>query len=590
MKRINFRRVACAFIAVCVAGLFPTSPLSALSPDPATAKITFTFDDARASSYSTAAPTLKTYGLKGMLYVTTGCVGMTKTPNTCHAANDVSYMTWDQVTALQNTYGWEVGSHSMTHPYMASTNADDDQPNLLTLTQVEQEVSGSKTALSAHGINAQSFASPYGDYSMDTLRIIAKYYESHRAFKEESTNVYPYNDRLINNFQVQYPVTLSAVQKKVDEAITKKSWLVLTFHDIKDKASTNANQYQWSTANFKSLAAYVKQKVTAGQLANVNVSEGIVNGTQNLLPAVIASNKIGNGWATDQAGSFVPSSTYTAQTTADTITSLRALGGQASAHLFSPAVTVNNNQVYVIKSYLSVSSITAGEIGYYIDEYDASGTWISGQYKTREYTPYVENLNVTYQPSSVIVKSARLQVYITAGSTIQATVDAFKWFTVAGSALTPTSLLPNGEFDQGLGTWTTDNASSVKADTANHGSGTSTATAVAFSKSNGTAHLFSPLISVTAGRNYYFENYLNITANTGSSSVVGVYIDEYDTNGTWISGQYKATSSSLGARTVQIAYTPTSTSVAKIREQFIFAAPSSGTISGYIDSVSCILL
>lgn len=578
------------FLAVVIAGFFSASPLYvyALTPDPATAKITFTFDDARASTYTKAAGVLKTYGLTGTLYVTTGCVGMTTTPNTCHAANDVSYMTWAQVTAMQNTYGWEIGSHSVSHPYMVSSDADDGQPNVISAAQLEYEISGSKAALAEHGINAQSFASPYGDYNMESLRLIAKYYTSHRAFKDQNNNVFPYNDRLLNNLQVQNPVTLASVKAKVDEAISKKTWLVLTFHDIVDKASSNVNKYQWSTANFTALAAYVKSKITAASLTNVNVTNGLVTGATNLLPAIVTNKQLSNGWSTDTPTAYVPSSTYASAQTADTITSLRALGTMSSAHLFSPYVSVNSGYVYVIKNYLSVTALSSGEIGYYIDEYDASGQWISGQYKTREASVYVENINFTYQPSSVAVKTARLQVYITAGSNLQATVDGFAWYTVAGSVTNNTNLLSNGGFDTGLGTWSTDTSTAVTADTTGHGSGTTPATSVAFSRTNGTAHLFSPLTAITAGKSYHFEHYLNITTNT--SGEVGTYIDEYNAGGQWISGQYKTTSSTLGSRTVQFNYIPTSTAVATIREQIIIYAPVGTRLSGYIDAVSCIQL
>ncbi len=142
---------------------------------PAQAKVSFTFDDGAASSYTYAAPTLSKYGLSGTNFVTTGCVGMTTVPNKCRADNDVKYMTWTQVKALQNTYGWEIGSHTMTHPYLASYDASDGQPKPLTQSQVVNEIAGSKTALTAQGINATAFASPYGDYNQFSLETIAKY-------------------------------------------------------------------------------------------------------------------------------------------------------------------------------------------------------------------------------------------------------------------------------------------------------------------------------------------------------------------------------------------------------------------------------
>ena len=162
------------------------------SPAPA-AKISFTFDDGLNTTVTNAAPILKTYGLSATDYVITGCVGMTKVNNTCHANTSTTYMTWAQILSLQNTYGWEIGSHTVTHPYLATSDATDGQPNVLTPAQVTAELVNSKSALASQGINATDFSSPYGDYNNAVLAQIAKYYASHRGFADQRTNDWPYN-------------------------------------------------------------------------------------------------------------------------------------------------------------------------------------------------------------------------------------------------------------------------------------------------------------------------------------------------------------------------------------------------------------
>src|ERR1051325_8720864 len=84
------------------------------SPAPA-AKVSFTFDDGYTSALTQAAPTLAKYGISGTNYIITGCVGMTTAPNTCRADTDKTYMTWDQIIQLKNTYGWDIGSHTVNH-------------------------------------------------------------------------------------------------------------------------------------------------------------------------------------------------------------------------------------------------------------------------------------------------------------------------------------------------------------------------------------------------------------------------------------------------------------------------------------------
>src|SRR6185503_8052409 len=126
------------------------------------------FDDGLQSTFTNAQPILAQAGLTGTDYVITGCVGMTTVPNTCRANTDRAYMTWAQIQALQNTNGWEIGSHSVDHQCLASSAAQDPsdcQKSTLTTAQVDAELANSKSALAAQGINATDFSPPYGDFN-----------------------------------------------------------------------------------------------------------------------------------------------------------------------------------------------------------------------------------------------------------------------------------------------------------------------------------------------------------------------------------------------------------------------------------------
>ncbi|HEV7455030.1 MAG TPA: hypothetical protein VGO07_07260, partial [Candidatus Saccharimonadales bacterium] len=69
------------------------------------------------------------------------------------------------------------------------------------------------------------------------------------------------------------------------------------------------------------------------------------------------------------------------------------------------------------------------EVGFYIDEYDASGNWISGQYKTGVGVVSKGDISFNYSPSSANVKQASLQVIVTANSGIKAYIDDIRWLT-----------------------------------------------------------------------------------------------------------------------------------------------------------------
>jgi ABC-type uncharacterized transport system auxiliary subunit len=74
--------------------------------------------------------------------------------------------------------------------------------------------------------------------------------------------------------------------------------------------------------------------------------------------------------------------------------------------------------------------VTGGEIAFYVDEYDASGNWISGQYKVGLSSLGARDVSLLYIPSSASVASASLQVIVTKSTGTLAYFDDSRWFTV----------------------------------------------------------------------------------------------------------------------------------------------------------------
>ncbi len=553
----------------------------ALVQNPApTAKISFTFDDGLTSAYTNVMPTLAKYGLTATDYVITGCVGMTTAPNTCHANTDASYMTWAQIKQLQAN-GWEIGSHTRTHPYLATSDATDGQPNVLTPAQVTTELSGSKADLAAQGINATAFSTPYGDYSPYTLAQIAKYYTSHRGFADTNNNTWPYNDYLLNDMQVQAGVTVAAVEAKIDAAIAGNYWLILTMHDVLPNPSTNPDDYQYALANLDQIAAYVKAKQNAGLITPVNITKGLVTSDSNLLPNSTFDSGIAGGWTTDSASTIVRDSGSNGSMPSPA-NSIKLTGTSPAKHLFSPHVTVDPNTTYMLKNYMNVATNPSGELSYYIDEYDGSGNWISGQYKNGEHSVFAEEYNFSYKPTSQAVKSASLQV-IASGAGLSAYFDNPQWFALSSTAPpVQTNLVSGGTFESGITSgWTTDDPTDIVADSGGHGSPNNPTGSVAMTSTTRNIHLFSPKVSVSAANKYQLTSY--VAVNQLASGEVGFYMDEYNSAGNWISGKYVTGVRGVSTGDVTFAYTPTSTSVATASLQVIVTANSG--IHAYFDDV-----
>jgi hypothetical protein len=107
------------------------------------------FDDGLIEHYTIAFPLMQNAGLKGSEAVITGHVG--------DVWNDIGYrlkpcMTLEQLTELHNA-GWDLFSHSVTHPYFSQITAD----------QAFTELTDSQTWIKSQGFEGYCFVWPFGD-------------------------------------------------------------------------------------------------------------------------------------------------------------------------------------------------------------------------------------------------------------------------------------------------------------------------------------------------------------------------------------------------------------------------------------------
>jgi hypothetical protein len=418
---------------------------------------------------------------------------------------------------------------------------------------------------------------------MSAVARVAKYYSSMRGFADTGNNIWPLGDYLLRNVPVQEVTTpVANLKAQVDAAIANKQWVVFTFHDIRPSPSQTPDDYQYGTAELDQLAAYVKTKVTAGQIKNVNVSKGLVTGSPNKMPNPTFNNALGDGWRTD-APATITADAASNGSFPDFARSVKLVSGATTGHLFSPTVPVSPTTNYLFKAFLNVAAITTGEVGFYVDEYNAAGQWISGQFRKRENTRWVEAMNFTYTPSSTNVASASLQIWV-AGTGITAYVDNVQMMALSAETTAPppaSNLVANGTFDAGVSSgWTSDSAATILADAANHGSPANPVNSVKLTATTANKHLFSPQVAVTPG-SYKILSYLNVAART--SGEVGFYIDEYNAAGQWISGQYKLGVAAAGVTNVDLTYSPSTTAVAKASLQVIVQGNSG--LQAYFDDV-----
>ena len=115
--------------------------------------ILLTIDDGYASFYKNAWPYLKNKKIPFILFISTREVGKS------------GYMNWDQIREIQNSNIGVIGNHSHSHDYLV------DLDNKIINNDINQSIKIFKKEL---GYNPVYFSYPFGEYSLDFIKIIKK--------------------------------------------------------------------------------------------------------------------------------------------------------------------------------------------------------------------------------------------------------------------------------------------------------------------------------------------------------------------------------------------------------------------------------
>jgi peptidoglycan/xylan/chitin deacetylase (PgdA/CDA1 family) len=137
----------------------------AVTAPPAKKVVAVTFDDAFRSVFDLAFPILSRLGLPGTLFVPTRLIdgeGPMTWPGTDHWVggpyeDELIAMSWQEVEQLADA-GWEIGSHTQSHPRLAE----------LEQSAIESELRGSREDCERRlGRTCHSLAYPYGEIGVD---------------------------------------------------------------------------------------------------------------------------------------------------------------------------------------------------------------------------------------------------------------------------------------------------------------------------------------------------------------------------------------------------------------------------------------
>jgi peptidoglycan/xylan/chitin deacetylase (PgdA/CDA1 family) len=569
--------------------------LTCSSPVLAAGKVSFTFDDGYASVYDNALPILSKFNFPGTSYIITNDVGKSGT------------LTWNQISELQNTYGWEIGSHTVSHPELSK----------LTRSEISNEVYNSLEILLSHQLSVSTFATPYGDYNNNVLAEVMKYYGLHRSFWDVGLNSFPYDRSLVNVHFLETRTTLAQVKTWVNQTVSSNGWLVLVFHEILPTTDPNYT-YISTPQQLEDIASYVSTSGAQVVLPRFSLQEP----GENLVPNNSFEQNL-TGWSTNNSIK-VAVDTNTNGSYPYPKNSVIFSGNSTSSYLFSDKINVTFSGEYLLEAYTNTSGLTGGEYGYYIDEYDKNNNWISGQWLGLVANGAVKYFEKIYKPTSNQVNTVRLQTYLNAGSVGNVFLDNLKFYNlhpevtptvtptptptfipVPTGTITPSptilptptttpiptimptptpisNLVANPSFETTDGNgfvmnWSRDNGVFLL-DT--NSMGNDGVNSIHASANTLYGHLFSDNISIDNKKSYIWSQFVRTNFGTGE---FGFYIDEYDSNNNWISGQWKGMSNSVNSGTIIISYTPSSNNVTRVRLQY-YLVPSS-TLDVYLDLV-----
>ena len=171
--------------------------------------VSFVLDDGNDTDYLVGKRIFSEQGAVACSAVTTGWID---TPN---------HLTPSQIRELRDA-GWEIMSHTVSHPNLQSLNA----------AEVEEELARSKSTLEALGVSVANLVYPFNKSNELVWRIAARYYRSGRGGGNlvNSGALQPY---FLKSFAIKHD--LPRMEREIDRAYADKTWAIFYQHEIDTK-------------------------------------------------------------------------------------------------------------------------------------------------------------------------------------------------------------------------------------------------------------------------------------------------------------------------------------------------------------------
>jgi len=191
--------------------------------------VSISWDDTMRSIHNTVFPICEEFDVKCTMYV---CTKRLDEPNKIMENPSIRFdypFTWNELHELDDA-GWEIASHSVTHPSF----------NKITDNEIHKELKDSKDILTDRGFKVSSFAYPYGVYTcsiqqqMDDQKIpeiVSHHYRSARTTCEGMIDI----NNIINRCRlpaISFNVGLNNIREWIKRG-DNKNWIILYGHNVR---------------------------------------------------------------------------------------------------------------------------------------------------------------------------------------------------------------------------------------------------------------------------------------------------------------------------------------------------------------------
>ncbi len=171
--------------------------------------VSFVFDDGDDTDYLVGKKIFAEQGAVACSAITTDWI------------NTQYHLTAPQIVELRDA-GWEIMSHTASHPNLRSLTPD----------KVEAEFSRSKVVLEGLGLTINNLVYPFNKSNAMIGEIAGKYYRSGRG-GTNSFNRGGIDPYYLKSFTMKHDIPL--MKKYIDQAYADKSWLIFYQHEIDAK-------------------------------------------------------------------------------------------------------------------------------------------------------------------------------------------------------------------------------------------------------------------------------------------------------------------------------------------------------------------